>query len=164
MDRLRSLARRRVAGVLLSVLVCASVTGCGSGRGEVTGVVRCNGKPLPFGTIQFLGEDGVPHAAAIQPDGTFCVEMPAGEAKVIVSCVDEERLSRFTSQRAAAAHGSDPVGARRTGPSGQGAARPPVSSGNFSLIPQRYADWDASGLMVLVKRGKTVQDFDLTSH
>ena len=100
MDRFRSLARRGVAGALLAVLVCASVTGCGSGRGEVSGVVRCYGKPLPFGTIQSLGADGVPHAATIQPDGTFSVEMPAGEAKVIVSCVDEARLARFTSRLA----------------------------------------------------------------
>jgi len=50
-------------------------------------------------------------------------------------------------------------------PDTAGAGRPPRGSpGNFSLIPQRYADWDASRLTVVVKRGKTVQDFDLTSN
>jgi hypothetical protein len=149
MDRFHSLTRRRAAGAaLLAVLLCASLAGCGSGRGEVSGTVRCDGKPLPHGTIQFLGEDGVPHAARIQPDGTFAVEVPAGEAKVIVSCVDEARLGRFTSQLAGHSRG----------------APPPASSGNFSLIPQRYADWNASGLTVLVRRGQTVRDFDLTSN
>jgi hypothetical protein len=39
-----------------------------------------------------------------------------------------------------------------------------LSSGTFSLIPLRYADWNASGLTVLVKAGKTMQDFALISR
>jgi hypothetical protein len=151
MNRFCSLIYRLpTRATLLTLLVGVSLTGCGAGRGEVSGVVRYNGKPLPHGTIQFLGEDGIPYAGKIQPDGTFSVELPAGEAKVIVSCVDEARLTRFTSQMAASNHG------RGTPPT--------VSSSNFSLIPQRYADWDASGLTVHVQRGKTEQDFDLSSN
>ena len=134
---------------LVALLLGASLAGCGPGQGEVSGVVRVNGRPLPFGTIQFLGADGVPRAGKIQPDGTFSVGVPAGEAKVIVSCVDEARLNRLTAQLA----------------SKQGrAAPPPPAAENFSLIPQRYADWNASGLTVLVQPGKTVQDFALTSN
>jgi hypothetical protein len=81
----------------------------------------------------------------IGPDGTYSVPVPTGEAKVIVSCVDEDRLNRITTQ--AANHG-------------RGAPLP--ANVKVSLIPQRYTDWDASGLMVRVERGQTVRDFDLT--
>jgi hypothetical protein len=96
MKRFRSLLRlRQGQAVLTALLLCALGTGCGSGQGEVSGTVRYRGKPLPFGTIQFLGQDGIPYAGRIQPDGTFSVRVPTGEAKVIVSCVDEARMNRF---------------------------------------------------------------------
>ena len=149
MDRFRSLSRLRPGLAGAALLLCALVAGCGSGRGEVRGAVRYNGRPLSFGTIQLLGQDGIPRAAKIQPDGTFSVQAPPGEAKVIVSCVDEARLTAFTVEAAA--------GHDRASP-------PPLPNGDFSLIPQRYTDWNASGLTVRVQSGKTVQDFDLTSY
>jgi hypothetical protein len=132
-----------------ALVLCGSLAGCGSGSGEVSGTVRFNGKPLPFGTIQFLGQDGIPCSGAIQSDGTFSVTVPAGQARVIIRCVDETRLSHFTS-RMAGRHGR--------------AASPMSAPGQDSLIPQRYSDWDTSRLTVLVQSGKTVQDFDLTSN
>jgi hypothetical protein len=149
MHRLRSLSHSRPArAALLALLLGVSVAGCGPGKGEVSGTVRYKGRPLSSGTIQFLGPDGVPCAATIQPDGSFAAQVTAGEAKVIVSCVDEPRLTGLTKQLAAG---------------GPGRAAPPrvPSGGNFSLIPLRYGDWDASGLTVLVDRGGTRQDFDL---
>jgi hypothetical protein len=148
MNRFRSLNRLRPGpAALLAVLLAVPITGCGPGRGEVSGTVRYNGKPLPLGTIQFLGQDGIPHAAPIQSDGTYTVSVPAGEAKVIVSCMDEYRLNQFTAQLAA--------GRSRATP-------PPASNKSFSLIPSRYTDWNASGLTALVERGKSVHDFNLT--
>ena len=148
MTPFRSLNRLRPAQAGLLALLCA-ITGCGSGVAEVSGTVRYDGKPLAAGTIQFLGQDGIPRAGKIQPDGTFSVGVPAGEAKVIVSCVDEDRLSRSA--------------AKLVGRGGR-AAPPPSSYGSFSLIPGRYADWNASGLTVVVRPGKTVQDFALAPN
>jgi hypothetical protein len=148
MPHARSSARPRLAGAALLALLSCAVAGCGSGFAEVSGTVSCDGKPLPFGTIQFLGQDGVPRAADVRPDGTFSVQVPVGEAKVLVSCIDP--------------------GARR--PAGGSASRDgraaprSGSSRNGSLIPQRYSDWNTSGLSVSVKRGKTTQDFALTSN
>jgi hypothetical protein len=151
MNRVRSSDRPRPGrAALLALLLGASIAGCGTGTGEVRGTVRYNGKPLPFGTIQFLGADGIPHAAPIGPDGTFLLRVPAGAARVIVSCVDEARLNHFAGQLAAGRGG-------RVAP-----PRPP--SGGFSLIPPRYADWNASGLTARVERGQTVQDFALVSN
>jgi hypothetical protein len=142
------LSRPRAGLAGLLVLLCVPTTGCGSGTAEVTGTVRYNGKPLPSGTVQFLGSDGVPHSAPIQADGTYTARVPVGPAKVIVSCVDETRLNQFT--------------ARSADRNGRGAPVPPA--GGFSLIPQRYADWNSSGLTVTIESGRTVQDFALTSN
>ncbi len=134
-------------GALL-LLTCAALSGCGRGQGEVSGTVRCDGKPLPFGTIQFLGADGVPRAGQIQADGTFTVQLPAGQAKVIVSCIEGPRPS---SGGAAPGIRSDRAALL-------------ASAMTVSRIPQRYADWNASGLTVVVQHGKTVQDFALTTR
>jgi hypothetical protein len=149
MDRYHVLNRLRPGRGALLALLLGAITGCGGGQGEVSGTVRCNGKPLPFGTIQFLGPDGVPCAGQIRPAGTFSVGVPVGEAKVIISCVDQPRMGRFTRQLTA---------------SRGRAAPPPLTSRSFSLIPQRYSDWNTSGLTVVVKRGKTTQDFALLSR
>jgi hypothetical protein len=100
---------------------------------------------LPFGTIQFLGPDGIPCAGSIQPDGTFSVRVPVGEAKVIVSCVDESRMNHLTRPSSSQAR----------------AVAPSRSLTHLSLIPQRYADWDTSGLAVRVEGGRNTQDFAL---
>jgi hypothetical protein len=149
MIRFGLLSRLRPAQAgFLALLLCISVAGCGWGRGEVSGTVRFNGKPLPSGTIQFLGADGIPCAARIQPDGTFSAAVPVGEAKVIINCVDEAKMNRVLGQL--------------TGRNDR--AAPPPSTKNFSLIPQRYADWNASGLSVQVEGGKNLHDFALSSR
>jgi hypothetical protein len=135
--------------VLPGLVLSVALAGCGPGQAEVSGTVRYKGKPLPSGTIQFLASDGLIYPGTIQSDGSFAVRVPAGEAKVLIRCVDEERLSRFT--------------ARQAGKSGRIAA-PAAAAGSFSLIPQRYADWGTSHLAVRVERVKTTQDFDLTPN
>ena len=148
MKRIRSLSGRGPGRAGLALLLCVSMTGCGAGLGEVSGTVRCNGKPLPFGTIQFLGADGIPRAGQVRTDGTFAVGVPPGEAKVIVSCAPDAGVSRPNGPSAAS----------------PGRAAPPAAgAAKRSLVPPRYADWDASGLTVRVERGQTTQDFALTS-
>ncbi|HZZ80256.1 MAG TPA: hypothetical protein VFE62_17210 [Gemmataceae bacterium] len=125
-------------------------SGCGPGICEVRGKVFCDGKPLASGTIQFLGVDGVPHAAVIEPDGSFRVQMQHGEARVIVSCMNEVRLQQINSTLAAAARGQVVM-----------PETPPQE--NLSLIPQRYADWQLSGLSLRVAGRTMYQDFYLTT-
>ena len=60
--------------------------GCGPAKGKVSGKVTFEGKPVPSGQVMFMGQDGVPRQAEIQPDGTYEVaNLPFGEAIVTVS-------------------------------------------------------------------------------
>jgi hypothetical protein len=139
-----------VSLALLAIGLGAALTGCGSSVGELHGIVRYNGKPLEQGNIQFLAKDGIPRTARLGPNGAFTVTVPAGTAKVMVVSMDERQLGSFT--RALAGRG---------GPGGR-AAPPRMPKGNFSRIPQRYGDWNTSGLTVEVASGTTVHDFTLT--
>ncbi len=141
---------QRVPLALVALALCAAFAGCGPSVGELRGIVRYNGKPLEQGNIQFLAKDGIPRTARLGPNGTFTVSMPAGTAKVMVVSMDERKLGRFT--RAMAGRG---------GPGGR-MAPPRMPRGNFSRIPQRYGDWDTSGLTVEVASGTMVHDFTLT--
>jgi hypothetical protein len=135
--------------MLLVAAIAATAAGCSPRLGEVRGTVRYNGKPLEQGNIHFLGTDGIPRTARLGPDGAFSVAVPAGAAKVMVVSVDEGRLAQFTSAMAG-----------RGGAKGRVA--PPQTPSKLSRIPQRYADWDTSGLIIEVASGTTVQDFALT--
>src|SRR5262245_11102874 len=71
-------------GVALAFLTLAAV-GCG-GRGDVSGKVTYNGKPLVFGTVQFEASDKTIKQANIETDGSYFIAgVPVGEAKVAVS-------------------------------------------------------------------------------
>ncbi len=149
MNRIRLLTRLRPGRAVPAALLCAVLTGCGPALSEVSGIVRYNGKPLPSGTVQFLGADGIPYAAPIRPEGTYSALVPVGEAKVIVASIDEARL-KLAPARSAAASG-------RTAP-------PRRSAGGASRIPARYADWNTSGLTATVEGGGTVRDIALTTR
>lgn len=127
-----------------------AVTGCGRGQGEVTGTVTFNNKALSSGSLQFLASDGVSYPAMIQPDGSYSVRLPVGEAKVLISAVEDTKMAEFT--KALASRGRE--GRTATVPSPL-----PVKLSNG--LPKKYADWNASGLKVLVKPGKNQQNFDL---
>jgi hypothetical protein len=152
MVRLLTIIRRphAVRVLLVALGLGAVLAGCRPSQGELRGTVTYNGKPLQQGNVQFLAQDGIPRTARIGPDGKFMVAMPAGTAKVLVVSVDEQKLGQFTTALAG-----------RGGPAGR-AAPPRMPRGSFSQIPQRYADWDASGLTVEVASGATVHDFALT--
>ena len=79
-DRQGRLARR-VSCVALG-LIFSLACGCGGGKGNVTGTVTVDGKPLPMGVIVFTPEKGAAVSAEIV-DGNFsAVGVSAGNVKV----------------------------------------------------------------------------------
>jgi hypothetical protein len=126
------LARRGViAAGLLSFL---ALTGCERGRGDVSGTVTLDGKPLPGGMVTFVADNGQAEAARIGEDGKYTVtNIPVGLARVTVVTQPPVRMYE------------------------NGKAFEPL--GKYVPIPERYRDPETSGLTFDVKRGP--QDFDL---
>src|SRR5947209_4374509 len=79
----RPVCRPAVAAALLAL-----AAGC-AGRGNVTGKVTYQGKPLVWGTVQFEGSDHIIKQGNIQSDGTYSLQgVATGEAKVAVSSIN----------------------------------------------------------------------------
>jgi hypothetical protein len=114
---------------------------------DVSGTVRYKGKALGGGTIQFLGSDGATYPARIGADGSYRARVRVGEAKVLVSCVDEARMVEHLQKLSDFTRGAE-----------AGAA---PESRSFSLIPEKYGAWATSGLKVTIEGGKNTHDFDL---
>ena len=136
----------------LAGLAAALAAGCGPALADVSGTVRYKGKVLSGGTIPFLGNDGTAYQAKIGPDGTYRVRVRVGEARVLVSCVDEARMVEYLKKLSDSARGN------KTG----AAPKAQIPKGlSFSLIPEKYAAWSTSGLKVTIQGGKNTLDFDL---
>lgn len=147
-------SRRRHSGahglVVLAVIgaiAVAAITapGCarkGPDRAPVSGKVTYKGQPLRFGTVMFETEAGQYATGAIQPDGTFQMEIrgegrgaPVGKSKVRIVCFANQDPTPRPGETA-----NDPKHGEERG---LGA----------SLIPTKYSSTATSGIAVDVKPG-----------
>jgi hypothetical protein len=72
---------------LLLLLMLPALPGCvgGGGQGEISGVVKFQGKPLPGGTIAFYDPSGRAWPGAIDSDGKYNLKgVPTGTAQITV--------------------------------------------------------------------------------
>jgi hypothetical protein len=130
-------------GVALALLTLAAV-GCG-GRGDVSGKVTYNGKPLVFGTVQFEASDKTIKQANIATDGSYAIAgVPVGEAKVAVSS-DNPRSSAFQPLQREGMPPPKPL---------------PEVKGWFP-IPPKYRDLSNPKLTYTVTSGQNKYDIDL---
>ncbi|MBN1588927.1 MAG: hypothetical protein JW888_05380 [Pirellulales bacterium] len=131
------LPRRCVAVSLLLSLV---VVGCGESGPPtfpVTGSVTYQGKPLPLGSVMFVPQDkhGQAKGSPIDANGHYQLDAAAGEYMVEV-----QMIARLRSQPA---------------PDGEGANMDmPVVDW---LIPEKYNQFQTSGLKVVVEPKETNQ-------
>ena len=136
----RSFCFRVVAAALLT----SAAVGCG-GRGNVSGKVTYQGKPLVWGTVQIEGSDGIVKHGNIKPDGTYTVEEVAtGDAKAAVSSINPTSSDFQPIQR----EGRPPRPPR------------PEVKGWFP-IPEKYDTPYKSGLTYPIKRGENKFDIEL---
>lgn len=143
----------RLTLLFLLCLVLPAVAGCGKRLVEVKGTVTYKNAPLKLGTVQFLGSDGLTYVGNIQPDGTYSAKVITGSAKVMVNCIDDSALVEYSKAMSKAGRGSD---------KGKPAAPPKLPpSGNFNLIPEKYNDFNGSGLTTTVSANPTVYDIKL---
>src|SRR5215813_2690773 len=130
-------------GVALAFLTLAAV-GCG-GRGDVSGKVTYNGKPLVFGTVQFEASDKTFKQGNIEQDGSYSIPgVPVGEAKVAVNSPNPKSGDFQPLQR----EGRPPPPPR------------PQIPGWFP-IPTEYQDLSKPRLTYTVKSGPNTFDIQL---
>ena len=99
------------------------LTGCGPGRGDVSGVVYYKNKPLDGGTITFYDEYNGVSSSTIKADGSYAdIHVATGTAKIAVAT---------------------PMAIGMTG----------IKMVKTTPIPPKYADREKSGLTCKVASG-----------
>lgn len=149
MRRVRFRIPRLRRAMVWFLFLSLATSGCSKGWGEVSGKVTYKNLPLPCGTIQFQGSDGIPYPATIKSDGTYTARVPEGQAKVLIQCRDDRQLAEFLKQASAAGRG------------GKNRPATEVAPGSVPTLPDRYGNWKTSGLKVTITRGENTHDFDL---
>jgi hypothetical protein len=133
------------------VLALATLSGCGKGKGEITGEVIYRNRPLPSGTITFYVTDkpGVKVFSEIK-DGKYSISgCPVGAVKVTVETFwrsgqgDPRQAPKDTLKDFASRF--------------EDTEKPGV----FVPIPRRYASPDTTDLTYEVEKGPQSKDFKL---
>ena len=139
-----SVSRAGVAALLVACLACD--VGCSRRPSlvPVSGRVTLDGKPLEFGSVMIQPVAGPAARGTIRPDGSFAVGTFSpgdgaivGPASVRVACYEQQRP------------GAPP-------PQGE------LALGK-SLIPEKYTQFETSGITATVAAGMGPLAIDLTS-
>jgi hypothetical protein len=126
-------------------LLALPAVGC-AGRGNVSGKVTFEGKPVVFGTVQFEGSDGSLRQSNIGTDGSYTVTgVATGEAKVAVSSINPNSSDFKPIVRG---EGKEPP------------PRPEIKG--WFPIPKKYDAPFTSGLKYPIKSGQNKIDIELT--
>jgi hypothetical protein len=136
------------------LLVCSFGLGCGKSKGGVTGKVTYKNAPLKNAWITLIPSQGQDAPSPVQSseDGSYTIkDVPFGEYKIIVSCVDQKEV------KAAQTDAAKKAGSGRTAK----AIIPRGSSTGKSLIPVKYGDASRSLLTVNVDKESTPYDIVL---
>jgi hypothetical protein len=143
----------RVGGLIFAfsaLTLSLAATGCGPGKGDVSGIVKYKGQVLKFGSVQFQAESGGLFTSTIDSNGRYEIKgCPGGVAKVMVNCVDEEK--RVEHFKRAAAAGKGAMG-------GAGPAPPTEDPDIYIIVPMTFSDFATSGLTCTVKKGIQTHD------
>ena len=151
----RAAVRRSIGSVVLFGSLAA--LGCGGGVGDVSGTVTYQGKPLDGGSVQFQS-GGKTVSAEISKVGKYALAgVPVGSAKVTVSYVDPKVTDHFRAVSAASKSG----GAGRGEKEEPATALSKVDPTTFNKVPDKYNDFNGSGLTFEVKKGSNTYDIDL---
>jgi len=124
--------------------------------GDVSGKVTYGGKPIPWGRVTFVSQDGDRKAvsAAIK-DGRYEVKnCPTGKVKISVESFLARRIAVPPGEQRGAAKGSK-VPSPLDLP-------PPEAIDQRLAIPPEYGNADTSGQEYEVGRGAQTHDIDLT--
>jgi hypothetical protein len=132
--------RRAAALGLAAALLAAG--GCGPGTTTADGKVTLRGKALAWGTVTLASQDGTVRQGLINPDGGFSIpDVRPGPVRVgVLSGNPEVRPGR----------GGEDSGRRGPPP-------PKLPPGAWFPIPEKYADFNTSGLTAEVRPGEPLE-------
>jgi hypothetical protein len=144
-------AKPATASVLLIVAACA-IAGCnGSRTNTLTGKVTFQGKPVTYGSVLVLCEDGTQHTGNIEPDGTYSVsDLPTGPVKLaVISPEPPDPRDQRPHPLPPGAPGAPP------------ADLPAIDRSRWFPLPEEYSDPRKSGKTTTVNTGTTQFDIEL---
>jgi hypothetical protein len=155
---------RLLRGGLLLVLLAPLATGCGAPRGDVSGKVLCQDRPLSAGFVAFYPASGVPVTCRLKEDGSYSVSgVPAGKVKIAVLPPPRPRsvISAAMAKRMAEQTPQMPAEARDQMPADVKAVLADASSQQGNQIPSQYRDPEKSGLEYEVTAGSQTHTIEL---
>ncbi len=129
----------------IMLLLPVALAGCGPGKGDLTGAVTLDGRPVLHGTVQVLPADKIPRSALIAEGRYTLRKIPAGPVTIAVNSPDP-RTQRIATRR----------------PADKEKAEAAPAAEQWFAIPERYASFEESGLRFEVRPGENRFDLELT--
>jgi hypothetical protein len=117
----------------------------GCGNANMSGHVTFDKKPIVFGTLQVVGPDSSLHQCQIATDGSYALnDIPPGDVKVAITSIEPKSIGKNILHRQGVNPGSnyDHI------------------AGWFP-IPDKYSDFNNSGLNYTLGRGGNTIDIEL---
>ena len=137
------------------VLVCLGTAGCGpqDGKLPVTGVVICDGEPLPAAGIAFVANGGGSFAtASTDKEGKFSLRAVPGVNKVSVSAMDTSKADEWADIPEEDLLMGD-----------EEAQAEAMKNMPKPLVAQKFFNADTSGLEVKVEEGMAEVTLEVTA-
>jgi hypothetical protein len=148
---------RCACGLLLGLLWL--LPGCGPPKGDVTGSVTSQGKPVVWGSVTLVDESGLYHQANIDLEGNYEVKgVAAGPVKIaVVSPNPGGRTVRGGGpiDSGVAGEADDPREQFIQGKTKNTDDRPRPPNGAWFPIDPKYNDPESSGLTGKVEAGRS---------
>jgi hypothetical protein len=152
----------RQRGVWLILLLLLGITGCGGGRGTISGKVKYKGNLLPSGRLVFVdSKDRQVASASINNDGSYSAIVPTGTMKLAVMTPPPSIVKSLPKEKSTVIL----EGVKRMK---KGGYNPLESEKKDDLLPTKsiavpanYADATTSGLTLEVLGGPQSFDIDL---
>jgi hypothetical protein len=148
-EQSKALWRRRW---VLLVPLALLLGGCNRGKGTVSGEVTYDGKPIPWGRITFLCQEGqkTSHSSRIVNGKYTIKDCPAGPVKISIESFKAQPIGKHVPQ--AMVERSKETGWEEP---------PPEVIGKHLQIPLKYADTEQSGLEYTVQTGTDTHNIPL---
>jgi hypothetical protein len=141
---------------LAATLAAISVSGCGAGRGSLSGTVSFRKARLTHGRVSAIGSDAVVYFCEITGEGTYTLpDLPGGTVRLAVESTTPDTPAEIA---AAASAPRDPYEANLPIP--QRGPQPAAKKAASVPLPANYANFDESGLSATVS-GATQFDIEI---